>query len=194
MCHLTGEHFEAGEVPSGTGAELAAALFQDLQARDVAVIPYERGLQLLAQTDPAVVDRYEPALAVDLGKRAGATEAIMGVMIRYEERSGSWFGSREPAAVAFSLALVDVATATVTHKLRFNRRQAPLTTNLFALPTWWQEGFGWWTRRQVAELSLREAADALVGAEGAPTLWTNMPLRPPAHEFSDWQMRPPPLH
>jgi len=194
MCHLTGEHFDAGDVPSGTGADLAAALVQDLQARDMAVIPYERGLQLLAQTDPVVVDRYEPALAIDLGNRGGATKVIMGVMIRYEERAGSWFGSREPAAVAFSLALVDVETGTVTHKLRFNRRQAPLSTNLLALPTWWQEGFGWWTRRQVADRALNEAADALVGTEGTPTLWTNMPLRPAAHELGESQTRPQSVH
>jgi len=113
-----------------------------------------------------LVDAYEPALAVDLGKRAGATKAIMGVMIRYEERSGSWFGSRDPAAVAFSLALIEVSSGAITHTMRFDRRQAPLTTNLLALPLWWQEGLKWWTRREVAERALAEATDALLGTAG----------------------------
>jgi hypothetical protein len=198
-CHLTGEDFEAGDVPKGTGAELAAILFQDLQTRGAPVIPFEQGVNLLAQTDPAVVDRYEPALGTELGKRAGASKAIMGVVMRYEERSGSWYASRDPAAVAFSLALVDVATGTITQTLRFNRRQAPLTSNLLAFAAWWQQGFKWWARKEVAEHALAEAADVLVGAEGSPLLWanrrvrprTNAPLRPAAHEEGEWQLEPP---
>lgn len=201
-CHLTGEDFGAGDVPKGTGAELAAILSRDLQARGAPVIPFEQGVDLLAQTDPALVDRYEPALAIDLGKRASASKVIMGVVMRYEERSGSWFGSRDPAAVAFSLAFVDVATGTITQTLRFNRQQAPLTSNLLAFVAWWQQGFKWWTREEVAEQALAEAADVFVGAEGASLLWTtrrlhprtNATLRPAAHEEGEWQMEPAPTH
>ncbi|MFQ5666191.1 MAG: hypothetical protein ACE5I7_07135 [Candidatus Binatia bacterium] len=183
MCHLTGQHLDAGDVPKGTGAEFGATLFEDLRARGASLVPYNLSLQLLSEADPAFVDRYEPALGARLGKQAQATKVIMGVVARYEERSGTRFASGEPAAVAFSLAVVDVATGRVTHKLRVNRRQTALTGNLFALPTWWREGFGWWTRKQVADEALAEAAEGLVGGAGAQPLWrtagfsvTSMPL------------------
>lgn len=191
MCHLTGEHLDAGVVPKGTGAELGTMLFQKLQTRHVSLIPYAHGLELLSRADAALVDRYAPSLAVQLGQQAHASKVIMGVVARYDERSGSWFGSREPAAVAFSLALVDVATGTVTHTLRFKRRQVPLTTNLFALPTWWRNGFAWWTRKAIADQALAESADALLGVEPAPPLWTNMPAHPSAYDALDGQTEQP---
>jgi len=174
-CHLTGEEFEAGKVPPGTGRKLARLFHQQLAARGVSLVPFDEGAALTAKRDPKEVNAYEPPLGVEVGKEAGATKAIMGVAIRYEERSGSWFGTRDPASVAFSLALIDVSRGTMIRKLRFNRRQAPLATNLLALPIWWQQGFRWWTRREVAERSLADAADALLGLENASARWTNMP-------------------
>lgn len=194
MCHLTGEHLDAGAVPAGTGAELGRILYQDLQDRGVSLVPYDVGVERLEREDPAVVDAYEPALAIEVGKATGADKVIMGVVAQYEERSGSGLGSNEPAKVAFSLALVDVARGTITYKLHFNRRQAPLASNLFALPQWWRQGFSWWTRKEVAAQALRDGAEELVGSAEAGSHWTYMPARPPERSFLEWQTSPEVSH
>ncbi len=193
MCHLTGEHLEAGDVPPGTGIELGRLLHGSLRELGAAPVPYEESLALIAAANPIQVDRYDAELAVELGQKAEAGKVLMGVVSRYEERSGSWLGSREPAAVAFSLALVEVATGKVTYRTSFNRRQAPLTTNLFALPLWWREGFRWWDRHQVAAQAMREAAAGLVGAGGSKSLWTNMPAQAGPQPRGEWRSSPPAL-
>lgn len=192
MCHVTGEHLDAGRVPEGAGANLGAILSDELEKRGVSLVPYDRAMTLFSAADPGAVDRYEPELAIDLARQAGADKALMGVVARYEERSGSRFGSREPAAVAFSLALVDIAKGEVTYRTRFNRRQAPLTTNLLALPLWWREGVGWWSREQVARQAMSEAADALVGRPREGARWTSMPEGPPPRDRGEWRMQPAP--
>lgn len=171
MCHLTGEHLEAGDVPKGSGTEFAALLFAQLQALGVSLVGFDRSRELLAGADPSAVDRYEPPLAADLGTQAGATKVLMGVVSRYEERSGTRLGNGQPAAVAFSLALVDVGSGTVTHNVRFIRGQFPVTTNLFALPTWWTHGIQWQTRKEVANEAVAEAARGLIGISDSPG-WT----------------------
>lgn len=192
MCHLTGEHLDAGEVPPGTGQRLAGLLFTHLERLKAPVVPFEVGVRLISEADPTLVDRYEPALAALVGQQAGASKVIMGVVSRYDERSGAWYASREPAVVSFSLALVDVTSGSVTRKLRFNRRQAPLTTNLLALPLWWEEGFRWWAREEVADRALAEAAQSLVGVAEVP-LWTTMPNRPAEAQPANGQIQPPPF-
>lgn len=187
MCHLTGEHLDAGDVPKGTGEELGEILAAQLTALDVDVVPYDKGLRLLAGFDRDAVSRYEPALGVELARRLGAPKAILGVVSRYEERSGAAYASGTPARVSFSLALVEVKTGAVTHRLAINREQAPLTSNLFSFATWWRRGFRWWSRQEVAEESLATAARALVGRADAEDAWASMasspgPERPPSRQ------------
>ncbi|MFQ5664836.1 MAG: hypothetical protein ACE5I7_00230 [Candidatus Binatia bacterium] len=190
MCHLTGEQLPAGQVPHGAGTQFAAVLFRGLQRRGVDLVPFEQGSQLVSAADPVLRDRYQPSLAVTLGKKGGASKVIMGVVTCYEEFSGSRFGSRQPANVAFSLALVDVSTGALTHKFIFSRRQVPLMSNLLALPIWWREGFQWWPRRQVAEEALTEAADKLVGLHRPASFLAGVPVLPAAQEGSEWRAKP----
>jgi hypothetical protein len=192
MCHITGEHLDAGEVPAGAGVELGELAFDSLLAHHADVVPFEESRALLAAADPAAVNEYQVSLGVQLGRKARADKVLMGVATRYEERVGSRFGSRDPASVAFSLALVDVATEQVAYRARFNRRQAPLTSNLLALPLWWKEGFGWWTRRQVAAQAMREGVAGLVYHGDFRSLWTNMPSRPEPRSAREWKTSPLP--
>ena len=185
MCHLTGEHLAVGEVPEGTGEELGELLADRLDALGAEVVPYDRGRGLFSAVDPEVVDRYEPALAADLGRGAGAAKAILGIVTQFEERSGSALASAHPARVSFSLALVDVDRGVVTHKLAFNREQAPLTANLFSIGSWWRRGFRWWTREEVAEDALGSAARALLGVGDDESAWPDMPPLPPP-EYHQW--------
>lgn len=187
MCHLTGEHLDAGGVPKGAGEELGEILATQLAALDVDVVPYAKGVRLLSGFDRDAVSRYEPSLGAELARRTGAPKAILGVVSRFEERSGTAFASGTPARVSFSLALVDAKSGAVTHKLVINREQAPLTWNLFSFPTWWRRGFRWWTRQDVAEEALATAARALVGMAGSEDAWASMPSsagpqRPPSRQ------------
>lgn len=87
--------------------------------------------------------------------------------------------------MSLSLALVDVQSGAVTHKHLVRREQAPLTANLLALPVWWRQGFRWWSRREVADEALAEAASALAGTVDAEAAWPNMPAIPPPR-FKQW--------
>ncbi len=184
-CHLTGEHLNAGVVPEGTGFDLAEILFEKLQALGVSLVPYAVGTGAYSVTDPDIVDRYQPELAILTGRKVGADKVIMGIATSYEERSGSRFGAQAPAAVAFSLAIIDVASGKATHRFYYDYRQAPLTTDLLNVPLWWRMGIGWWTRKQISEETMSEAALALIGRKAARK-WTNMPTGPPVQGFDDW--------
>jgi hypothetical protein len=164
MCHLTGEHLDAGEVPAGAGREVGLRLFERLEALGVPLVPFDEGAALFAAVDPGTADRYESALGVGLAKGAGASKVVMGVLTRYEERSGTALASGMSAAVSFSVALIDVATGEVVYKLRVAREQAPLSANLFDFSAWWQQGFRWHTRGEIADAALAEAAAALARA------------------------------
>lgn len=89
MCHLTGEHLDSGQAPEGSGVELSEVLSRHLAERGVDLVPIEEARRLFAVVDAEARSRYEPSVGVELGRQAQASKVVMGIVARYEERSGT---------------------------------------------------------------------------------------------------------
>ena len=88
------------------------------------------------------------ARARALGKEVGADAVLFGTVSRYVERVGTEYGARHPAAVAFTLNLISVASGKILWTGSFDQTQRPLTTNLFNWWQFWRGGPRWFTAQE----------------------------------------------
>ncbi len=178
VCHLTGEHFEPGPVSEDAVEEIDSRLRAELSKGGLKTVSQSSLAQWLARTEPELLFKYETSLGAEAARSTGADFALMGVVVRYEERSGVWWASAFPASVAFTLVLVEPATRNIVWSYRFDETQAPfwrrreptevaerfrsqepLEARIYPLP-WW-DSLRWMTRRELAERGLRMAVRSL---------------------------------
>ena len=99
--------------------------------------------------------------ARDLGKAVGADGVLFGTVSRYKDREGGEYGAREPASVAFTLALVSVPTGKVLWTRTFNETQQSLSSNLFNWWQFWRGGPRWFTAEEFTRLGVERLLDDL---------------------------------
>lgn len=88
------------------------------------------------------------------GRSAKVDGVLFGQVSRYVESSGSRLGADQSAAVSFSLSLLDVASGKVVWTASFDRRDIPLTENLYRIG----EPIAFQSTRAMADEGFREAA------------------------------------
>jgi hypothetical protein len=89
-----------------------------------------------------------------LGKEVGADAVLFGTVSRYVERVGAEYGARQPAAVAFTLSLISVASGKILWTGSFDQTQRPLTTNLFNWWQFWRGGPRWFSVQEFTRLGV----------------------------------------
>ncbi len=120
--------------PGSTVAEGATdSLTAELQAK----MALEAGWQLIPESD--VVDAMQKLPptnaadlqqnAIELGHKTGADGVLYGEIETYKERVGSDYAAASPAAVAFTLHLVDLKSGQVIWNARFHKSQKALNEN-----------------------------------------------------------------
>ncbi len=96
-----------------------------------------------------------------LGKEVGADAVIIGTVSRYVERVGREYGARQPAAVAFTLQLVSVASGNILWTGSFDQTQKPLSSNLFNWWQFWRGGPRWFTVQEFTRLGAEHLLEDL---------------------------------
>lgn len=96
-----------------------------------------------------------------LGKAVGADGVLFGTVFRYRERVGSEFGSRQPAAVGFTLQLISVTSGKILWTGTFDQAQEALSTNLFNWWQFWRGGPRWFTAEEFTRLAVERLLDEL---------------------------------
>jgi len=194
VCHLTGEHFEPGRVSDRDVKEVARELRRALVERGLRLVPEPAMTGWVEGADKVHLYNYESSLGAEAARATGADLAIMGVLIRYQERSGTWWASGSPASVAFTVVLVDPKSGDIRWSYRYDKIQAPVwrrpevaasagefrsqepfAAELYPL-SWW-DSFRWFKRRELARRGMAAAvqslSDELVRSEpyGAANAW-----------------------
>lgn len=96
-----------------------------------------------------------------LGKEVGADGVIFGTVSRYVERVGKEYGAREPAAVAFTLQLISVASGKILWTGSFDQTQKPLSSNLFNWWQFWRGGPRWFTAQEFTRIGAEHLLEDL---------------------------------
>lgn len=142
-------------LPEDLPDHAARQLATELAALGVSVLSPER-LRLAAPPPGAAI--YDIGLATRVGRAVDADYVAMGAISRYVERVGTSLGVESPASVAWRIVLVDVAAGASAGSYRVDYTQSPLSDDLKQLPLWLQGKFGWMTREEILDGSLRHAA------------------------------------
>jgi DNA-binding IclR family transcriptional regulator len=101
-----------------------------------------------------------------LGKEVGADAVLFGTVSRYVERVGGEYGAQHPAAVAFTLQLVSVASGKILWSGSFDRTQQALATNLFNWWQFWRAGPRWFTAQEFTRLGVERVLRDLAKRAG----------------------------
>jgi hypothetical protein len=96
-----------------------------------------------------------------LGKAVGADGVLFGTVFRYRERVGSEFGTRQPAAVGFTLQLISVTSGKILWTGTFDQAQEALSTNLFNWWQFWRGGPRWFTAEEFTRIAVERLLDEL---------------------------------
>ncbi len=102
-----------------------------------------------------------------LGKAVNAEGVLFGAVSRYRERVGTEYGSREPAAVGFTLQLLSVASGKIVWTGSFDETQQPLSSNLLNWWQFWRGGPRWFTAEEFTHLGVERVLEDLADKLGA---------------------------
>ncbi|HXR37328.1 MAG TPA: GNA1162 family protein [Candidatus Binataceae bacterium] len=152
--------------PGSTVAEGATdSLTAELQAK----MALEAGWQLIPESD--VVDAMQKLPptnaadlqqnAIELGRKTGADGVLYGEIETYKERVGSDYAAASPAAVAFTLHLVDLKSGQVIWNARFHKSQKALNENLFDVVAFVQNSGRWVRAHEIAQQGVDQAVENL---------------------------------
>ena len=91
-----------------------------------------------------------------IGQAFSAEAVMLGYIYRWEERRGTDYSVDSPASVAFDLYIMRTEDGAILWKGKFDKKQAPLSENLFDLDTFFKGKGKWMKEEELAEMGLAE--------------------------------------
>lgn len=79
------------------------------------------------------------------GEKLGCQSALLVTLERYRERLGDEYSATDPASLAFSFRLINIADGKVTCFGQFDETQQPVSENVLAIGQAFKRGFKWIT-------------------------------------------------
>ena len=143
VCSATGLLINSGKISAGSGETVAGYL--DMHMRKAGFPLMERGEAVKAQISAAsqAPEAYGLELALDVADKTNADALVMGCVMKFEELEGTKYGSDNPASAAFMVAVVDPAIKRVVWAGKFEKKQAPLFSNLLEYRVFFSGGMVW---------------------------------------------------
>jgi TolB-like protein len=172
--------------PNATGEPIEDGAAESLTADVWGRITLISGWDVLAESDVRGVMQQLPpttmatmqANAMKLGRQLSADAVIYGTVTRYQERVGSDYAAKSPAAVAFALHLIDVHNGVVLWTARYARQQEALTQNIFNVGSFLANRGRWVRAHDLAERGVDEALDDLKSKLGYTLPVSTQPMAP----------------
>jgi TolB-like protein len=140
------------------------------------VVPESDVRGVMQQLPPTTLANMQDN-AMKLGRQLSADAVVYGTVTRYEERVGSDYAAKSPAAVAFALHLIDVHNGVVLWTARYARQQEALTQNIFNVGNFLANRGRWVHANDLAQRGVEEALDDLASKLGY-TLPVAQPMAP----------------
>lgn len=155
---LIAESRLADGAPAAVTACLQQALEKALPGRMVPANERAGADGLLAYMKQAATLK---AHGLKLADKVQAGQVLVGTVLRYRERKGTAYGADKPAAVAFSLYLLDAKSGEVLWSGAFDKVQQSLSENVLDAPAFFRHGAKWLTAKELACRGAEDVADNL---------------------------------
>lgn len=161
-CPICGGNNPAGPIaPDATGV-LTDMLVTGLSRRGFVIVPMGEVDEALLGIGEKKAAAYPIDAAKKLAKKFKAKLVMAGAVFEYRSRGGSSIGVEKPAAVSFSLHLIDGETGRILWKDRYYEAQKPLSEDITNIGKFIKRSGKWVTARRLAY-------------DGMNTLLDNMP-------------------
>ena len=141
------------------------------------VVPESDVRGVMQQLPPTTLANMQDN-AMKLGRQLSADAVVYGTVTRYQERVGSDYAAKSPAAVAFALHLVDVHNGVVLWTARYARQQEALTQNIFNVGNFLANRGRWVHANDLAQRGVDEALDDLKSKLGYTLPVSPQPMAP----------------
>jgi len=120
-------------IAEGASEAVSAELYSQVAlAGGWEVVPDTEVATVMQKLPPATVGNQEQD-ALALGHEVSADAVLYGVVERYKERVGLDYAAQSPAAVTFTLHLIDLNTKQKVWTAKFSKTQKALTENVLNL-------------------------------------------------------------
>ena len=149
-CPVCGRNNPAGPVSTDAEAVLTDMLVVGLERRGFDVIPVSRVEEALLHMGEKKASKNLLATAQQLAKRFKAKLVVCGVVFEYRAREGSSIGVSKPAAVSFSLHLIDGKTGHILWVDRYSETQEALSEDVSNIGKFLKRKGQWVTARRLA--------------------------------------------
>lgn len=151
------------------GNSVAEGATDSMTAELQAQMALEAGWQLVPESDVAdAMQGMPPTTAADirqnaatLGHKVLADAVMYGEIENYKERIGSDYAAASPAAVAFTLYLLDIKSNQVIWSARFSKAQKALSENMFDVVAFVQNSGRWVRAHEIAAEGVDQAVEDL---------------------------------
>lgn len=141
----------------GAGEAITAELYSEVSlVGGWQVVPESDVAHAMQKLPPATVGNQQ-ADALALGREVSADAVLYGTIERYRERVGVDYAAATPAAVSFTLHLLDLKSGQVVWTAKFAKSQKALTENVLNLVNFLQQAGRWVRANEIAAEGVKEA-------------------------------------
>jgi len=144
-------------VAEGAGEAISAELYSELSlAGGWQVVPDGDVEQAMAKLPPSTPGNLQDN-ALALGRAVSADGVLYGTVERYKERVGVAYAAASPAAVTFTLHLIDIKSKQVVWTAKFSKSQKALSENVLNLVNFIQNSGRWVRAHEIADEGVKAA-------------------------------------
>jgi hypothetical protein len=144
-------------VTAGGPEAVTAELYSQLAvAGGWNVVPQDDASRAMDKLPPTTLRNIDQN-ALKLGHALSVDAVLYGMLEQYKEREGLDYAAASPAAVTFTLKLVDLKAGEVVWSARFSKAQKSLSQNIFDVVNFVQHKARWVRANEIAQEGVQEA-------------------------------------
>ncbi len=158
-CPVCGRSNPAGPVTTEAEPVLTDMLVGGLERRGFKVVPMSRVEEALLHMGEKKASKNLLATATVLAKKFKVKLVVAGAVFEYRTREGSAIGVAKPAAVSFSLHLIDGKTGHILWVDRYSETQEALSEDVSNIGKFLKRKGQWVTARRLAQDGMNSLLD-----------------------------------
>ena len=146
-----------GVVADGAGEAISAELYSEMSmSGGWEIVPDTDVEQAMSRLPPSTAGNLQDN-ALALGRAVSADAVLYGTVERYKERVGVDYAAASPAAVTFTLHLIDLKSREVVWTAKFSKSQKALSENVLNLVNFLQNSGRWVRAHEIADEGVKAA-------------------------------------
>ncbi len=144
-------------VAEGAGEAVSAELFGEMSlVGGWEIVPDVDVAKAMEKLPPLTIGNLQDD-ALALGRQVSVDAVLYGTVERYKERVGIDYAAASPAAVTFTLHLLDVSSQQVVWTAKFAKSQKALSENIMNLGNFIHNSGRWVRAHEIAQEGVKEA-------------------------------------